>query len=342
MARSNMVSRLVGEMEARIDSMRVGEALPPEQALADAFGVCKLTLRRALSELAANGLIVKKNGVGSIVAGKMRVIPRELVFLCRDLAFFREAVNRFSLRAIAGNYLCSIVPLCGDRAARERIAASVVTRNPSGIALYADPSGENEGVYRALEASGIPLLHLVRLPENTEGNLLSFEAGGGVAAVVRRFYDEGCRRFALYGDAAVNPAAAAERRRGFFEGMRRVRLLPRKEHICTAPEELNAFVDLFHDSIRRPDAVVCLNDVCAGNLYRKLLRAGADPKGVRFSGFDASPVTAFLPFPLLTVRPPLEELGEAAAEMLIRRIENPGFGFTTRKLTSQLVEIDNR
>ena len=45
----------------------------------------------------------------------------------------------------------------------------------------------------------------------------------------------------------------------------------------------------------------------------------------RLSGFDHASLTAFLPHELLTVEPPLDELGKCAAEMLIRRIENPGF-----------------
>ncbi len=342
MARNNLSSRLVGELEKRIGSMEVGEALPSEQVLAESFGVCKMTLRRALSLLAANGLIVKKNGVGSVVAGKMRVIPRELVFLCRDVAFFREAVTRFSIRATAGNYLSTIIPLCGDHATQERIASTAVSRNPAGIVLYGDSSSQGSGVYRVLGEAGIPLLHLVRMPENAAGNLLSFEIGDGIAAVVRRFYDEGCRRFALYGDTGINPAAAVERRQGFFEGMRRMRLLPRREYICTQKEDQGAFIELFRDPARRPDAVICLNDICAGNFYRLLLRAGIGVEGLKISGFDASLAAMFLPFPFLTVRLPLAETGETAAEMLIRQIENPAFGFSTRKLPLQLVEIDNR
>ncbi len=340
MARNSVFVRLVGEMEKRIGSMALGAALPPEQLLADEFGVCKLTLRRALAELAANGLIVKKNGVGSIVAGSVRVIPRELVFLCHDVGFFHEAIARFSLGAIARNYLASIVPLCGDAAARERIISTAIAGKPAGIVLYADPAGEPGA--RKLEESNIPLLHLVRLPENTPGSLLTFESGDGICAVIRRFYDEGCRKFALYGDSDVNPAAAAERLRGFHEGMRRMRLLVREDYQSMTPERRASFVELFRDPVRRPDAVVCLNDVCAGNLYRMLVRAGIDTDNLKISGFDCSPVTAFLPFPLLTVSPPLEEMGEAAAEMLIRQVENPAFGFSTRKLALQVVEIDNR
>lgn len=339
MARSSIYTALIGRIEQKLGTLEIGDPLPSEQTLAAEFGVCKPTVRRALAELADNGLIIKKNGVGSIVVGTVRVIPRELVFLCCDLAFFHESLTSFGDCAVNANFLSSIVPLHGDLDTRTRIISTAIARNPAGIVLYAGDDRAGRAGYRALAESGIPQLYLIRMPEGMNGDLLTFENEDGVAAVVRRFYEQGCRKFALYGDGDVNPYAAAERIRGFHDGMRKLRLLPREEWVCLTPETQGAFAGEFRDPRRRPDAVVCLNDVCAGNFHRMLSKAGIDPAGLRISGFDASPLARFLPFPLLTVRPPLAELGTVAAQMLIRRIENPAFAFVTKKLSSQLIEV---
>ena len=339
MARRSIYNSLAGRIERRLGTMEIGTPLPSELALAEEFGVCKPTVRKALAELETNGLIVKKNGVGSIVAASVRVIPRELVFLCRDIAFFHESLESFGAFAADANFLSSIIPFHGDLETRTRILSTAIARRPAGIVLYAGDDRACRAGYRALADSGIPQLYLIRMPEGLNGDLLTFENGDGIAAVVRRFYERGCRKFALYGDESVNPLAAAERVRGFHDGMRSVRLEPRGEWICLDPERQKAFTEQFRDPRRRPDAVVSLNDVCAGNFYRMLLEAGIDPAGLNLSGFDGSPVTAFLPFPLLTVRPPMAELGRAAAQILIRRIENPAFGYTTEKLSSQLIEV---
>ena len=82
----------------------------------------------------------------------------------------------------------------------------------------------------------------------------------------------------------------------------------------------------------------CLNDFCAGVLIRAFQTRGIDIPHLRISGFDHSLLTAFLPHPLLTVEPPMGELGNEAAALLIRQIENPEFGFTVRKLTSKLIQ----
>ena len=126
--------------------------LPPEQELAEKFGVSKPTLRRALAELAVRGIIVKQNGIGSVVAGSSKVIAKELVFLCHDIVFFAESLKTFSLAASAANYLPSIIPLAGDAAGQERIIATAIARKPAGIVLYADPGIAYLNAYRQLEA----------------------------------------------------------------------------------------------------------------------------------------------------------------------------------------------
>src|ERR1700753_141122 len=44
-----------------------GEALPTEQTLCDEFGVSRITVRRALADLAEQGYIERRQGVGSFV-----------------------------------------------------------------------------------------------------------------------------------------------------------------------------------------------------------------------------------------------------------------------------------
>jgi GntR family transcriptional regulator len=48
-------------------AMAPGEALPTEQALCDQFGVSRITVRRALADLAEQGYIERRQGVGSFV-----------------------------------------------------------------------------------------------------------------------------------------------------------------------------------------------------------------------------------------------------------------------------------
>lgn len=48
-------------------ALAVGAALPTEQALCEQFGVSRITVRRALADLAEAGLVERRHGVGSFV-----------------------------------------------------------------------------------------------------------------------------------------------------------------------------------------------------------------------------------------------------------------------------------
>jgi GntR family transcriptional regulator len=51
-------------------------ALPTEESLCEQFGVSRITVRRALADLTAQGLVERRQGVGSFVRAGLRV-PRE-------------------------------------------------------------------------------------------------------------------------------------------------------------------------------------------------------------------------------------------------------------------------
>lgn len=57
------------ERELRTDRWRIGDRLPTERELGEMYGVARNTLRRALEELEAEGLIVRHVGRGTFKAG---------------------------------------------------------------------------------------------------------------------------------------------------------------------------------------------------------------------------------------------------------------------------------
>ena len=329
MSRKNIHLGLTRKIEQYICSFPIGEMLPPEQEMAAFFEVSKPTLRLALAPIIEKGFVETVNGVGSRVRKHPQTIPGELIFVCSDLVFFADTLKNFSIKAANLGYISSIVPLCGDPATRTRILNTVFERRPAGIVLYTEKSFCNP------PASSIPFLHLIRRNETIPGDLLAIQNSQAMSRIVRNFYEEGCRKFALFGWES-NTNAAREREQGFRDGLNQVRLQVREKLICTRPEQCDDFFAGFGYPSRYPDAVCCLNDICAGTLFREMNLRGIPYGNLKISGFDCLPVTQFYPRPILTVRLPMAELGNRAAELLIRRIENPGLSELHEKLESEL------
>jgi GntR family transcriptional regulator len=64
--------QVMQDLLARIFDGRVkaGDALPTEEELCRQFGVSRITVRRAIADLAVRGLVSRKRGVGSFVTGR--------------------------------------------------------------------------------------------------------------------------------------------------------------------------------------------------------------------------------------------------------------------------------
>lgn len=67
MARTPLYRKVQEELADRIKEMRVGEMIPPEPELEREFGVSRATVRRAVETFVADGVLEKRQGLGTIV-----------------------------------------------------------------------------------------------------------------------------------------------------------------------------------------------------------------------------------------------------------------------------------
>ncbi|NSW84290.1 MAG: GntR family transcriptional regulator [Syntrophothermus sp.] len=79
------------EKQIRHGELKPGEALPPEMEIASRFGISRMTVRRAISELVAAGMVYTQQGKGTFVAR-----PRldNVVF---ELSNFNEEIKKRGL-----------------------------------------------------------------------------------------------------------------------------------------------------------------------------------------------------------------------------------------------------
>lgn len=172
---------------------------------------------------------------------------------------------------------------------------------------------------RVRPRSGMPpLVTIDRAVPGADAVVADHEAGGALQA--RHLITLGRTRAVLLSGPTAVPAARA-RREGFLKAFSPLR--PVWEAVVGFGHELSGNVA---EELARGgfDSVVCPNDAAAVGVARALKRAGFGVPGeVSVIGFDDVPWAALMDPPLTTVRQPLEDLGAAAVELLLKRMRTP-------------------
>jgi GntR family transcriptional regulator len=86
-ARAPLYQQLQRALRDAIADNRIGadEALPPERDLAEEVGVSRITVRKALDALVAEGLLTRRQGAGTFVAGRVEKSFSKLSSFTEDM-----------------------------------------------------------------------------------------------------------------------------------------------------------------------------------------------------------------------------------------------------------------
>ena len=204
-----LYSRLEGALRRAIESSLLSpqDALPPERELAADLAVSRITLRKALDGLVAEGLLKRKQGAGTFVSGRVEKQFAKLTSFSEDMiARGRSPRSEWLLRA-SGSVTPEEALTLGlspgapvHRLNRIRFAddlpmALEYTKVP-GFGLDS-PASVGDSLYSALEAQGYrPSRALQRLRavqiDQERAKLLGVNAGDAALYIERRgFLEDG-------------------------------------------------------------------------------------------------------------------------------------------------------
>lgn len=110
-------------------------------------------------------------------------------------------------------------------------------------------------------------------------------------------------------------------------------ILPLRFHAPDAEERIGALLDA-----QRPSAIFAANNTLAEHAWQVLRRRGLRlPQDVSLVGFDDVPWMAMVDPGITAVAQPVLEMGRRAAELLLRRVADPGAARTVETLEPTLV-----
>ncbi|MDZ4133970.1 MAG: substrate-binding domain-containing protein, partial [Paracoccaceae bacterium] len=259
-----------------------------------------------------------------------------------------EITNPFYAEMVAG--IDAVLDRC-DRIAfiantdesitrQDRFIQRIREQGVDGIILTA-AEGTGAEVIERLRSWRMPCVQALRQVSGNDADYVGPDYRMGLGLAVQHLVNLGHRRIAYIGGARKT-SATRERMAGFRESMARHGIEPGPIVPCIATREYGARAirDLLATQ-EPPTAAVCYNDITAFGVIHGLLELGRKP-GQDFGviGFDNIAEAALGRPALTTVAIEPQQIGEQAATLLLRRIENPDGGAERIILPPRLIIRD--
>ena len=337
--RSPLHEQLAAALRAQIAAgdIEVGALLPSEKALAAEHGVSRHTVRHAIADLVASGLVGIRRGKGSFVltGPARRAAPKVGVLLAHLNGWFgMEALGGMEriIRA-AGHEMSVRTTDDPERGDGGQAMAALQMREAGADGLVVEPAAWGPGderFFSALWQEGFPVVFIDRFVPGCPLPWVASDNFGGALELGRHLLGLGHRRFVFLPPHEPGLVVSEQRREGL-----RAALAGMPGHTCLLAE--TAPVRGQPHSVRRaiesclagaadrwPTAIVCGADYIAAEALFVLRDMGvAVPGTVTVTGFDGMPYSAWLDPPLTTVRQHPRAMGEAAAALLVDMLSRP-------------------
>lgn len=306
-----------------------GGRLPTEQTLAQSTGTSVRTVRRAVDDLVAEGLVVRRQGSGTFVQLPQREPVRRITIgvMMPDTAFYYPRVLQGVEEALTGaghriEFACSRY----DQALEGRILKEMLEGGVDGLLLSPTLRGAEpaQDYLRRLARSPVPVVLMERrgrcLSDTSEYVCTHHEAGAYDA--VHHLARLGHQRIGL---ALRSPSpTSGPVADGYREAADELGVTP-VEFRAMREEWGPATADRGLAELRAAGctAALCFGDRQAALLASAARRAGLGiPDDLALVAYDDE--IADLPDVALTaVAPPKYLLGRTAAELLLQRLDDP-------------------
>lgn len=308
---------------AQVSTATVSQILNGQEKRFDPKTVARV--REAKNDLGyeANYLARKMVGKQSMMIG----------ILVPDITnpFFNTLVKGIEAALFQAGFIAILGNGGFDGAKEERCLFEFAQHGVDGF-IIASPSISDEALQTALATKKRPYLVLdQKAPDGqSDALLLDDHAGGKLAA--QYLQKKGHQKVAVVIPKAP-PANLKRRLQGFLE------LYPQAQVIETAFSKSGGQASVAELLATQRSAVFALNDELAFGIYRGLSKRGQQV-GVDLSviGYDDVEMCTYVTPTLTTIRQPLDQLGQVAAQMILTRLQTPTRPYQQVMLPVELVE----
>lgn len=268
---------------------------------------------------------VRNESARALRAGRSRTIG--LVVLDVANPYFTDVAHGVEQIADENDMVVTLCNSAEDTAREDRHLQHLEEQRVRGVLIT--PVVEECPRLEPMVARGIPAVLVDRGSgqPNRCSVAVDDRLGGELAAA--HLLEQGHRRLGFVG-GPMSIRQVSDRHGGMVEAMTSISRLPRLQvfeqaslSIPSGREAGQRIAEL--SERRRPTAVFCANDLLAIGFLQEMTRQGLRvPDDIAIVGYDDIEYAGAAAIPLSSVRQPREQLGRAAAELLIEEINDGG------------------
>lgn len=325
--------------------------------IARILGISKSTVSRALSDQHKDVNAETREKVMAL-ANKLHYQPNAIALNLKQQrtntigVIIPETVNTFFSGAVSGiqkiaNLAGFQVVICQSNecyATEKNSLHSLISTHVDGLLISVSGETQNTDHFDTLFQKNIPVVFFDRICENldtsqvfTDNYQIAFEA-------TQHLIDQGCKRIA----SIAGPRhlyTSSKRLKGYRDALMKNNLEFNPDYII--------YADFKQESIERitrhlinlpesPDAIFAINDLTAIEMMHVIKKNGLRiPQDIAVLGFNNDKIGQFVEPSLSTIDMPAQDMGEAAAELLLFHIKNPNQKPKKRLINSKLIVRDS-
>ncbi len=242
-------------------------------------------------------------------------------FTTEFISVIEKEVNSEKLDVIVAN--------TEDDAAKERqYIESLVARQVDGLIVF--PTIENLSFYQDLKKRNFPLVFVDRKLSEINSDTILLDNQLATRLAVDELVDNGHERIGLltFPLGKTNSITTRiERKKGYELALKEHGIISNENYFKAAyREEIPDLLDKMMALPEPPTAIIASNDIILGVLLswiqdRKIMV----PEELSIIGIDNVSFASFYAPPITTIKQPINEMGQHAARLLVRKIHEPQY-----------------
>jgi len=341
------------------------DPVPSEGELAKLYSVSRMTAKLALQILEKEGIVYRLARRGTFISANYTGAVKELGSTKlntakeqyekkKRIAFVFPNMDDYVARIVtsaeqeARKSNCHLlVRMTSDKLDESRCLQELYDDQVDGIILY--PRGRTQCSEKVLELNllSYPLVIIDRIFREVQIDCVYHDHYQGTYNVTKYLIDRGHTEIAYISMPFDGVTSREDRYKGYVQAMLdhalvvngRNILLNCSEDYMQNLNKPNAQLDTFISGIPSMTAIVCADDYIATSCLTTALAMNKSvPEDISIIGFSDIQLSSLLPVPLTTARQTTEQLGQAAVNLICKRMVNSREGAVTIKVSTSIVE----